>query len=102
VGVTVGTLRYYVEEDCHVELVRVSAGLPPTGSALTVDVNLNGVTMFTTQANRPKLNPGQNTSTATPDVTLIPAGSYLTLDVDAVGSTYSGGQLVVQIRTGRA
>lgn len=98
-GTSVGTARIYNDtgKDLTFGLIRASVGTAPAGSALIVDVNLNGATIFTTQANRPTIAPATNTDTATPDVTTWTAGSYLTVDVDQVGSTTAGSDLVVQV-----
>ena len=65
-------------------LTRSSAG---AAGSTTVDLNLNGTTMYTTQANRPTIafNDADNKVQATlPDVVIITAGDVLTLDIDAV------------------
>ena len=75
-------------------------GTAPTGQAILVDVNKNGVTLFTTQANRPTIAAAafQDVSEAVPDVTAIAAGDYLTVDIDQVGSAVLGADLTVNIR----
>jgi hypothetical protein len=78
--------------------VRASVGTAPTGASVIVDVHLNGTTIFTTQGNRPTISPGAFTSgSATPDVTSVAAGDYLTIDIDQVGSTVAGAYLTVQV-----
>jgi hypothetical protein len=76
----------------------------PTGSSLLVDVNKNGTTIFGTQANRPTIAAGATAATVGANtVTAFAAGDYLTVDVDSVGSTVAGSDLVVTIglrRTG--
>jgi hypothetical protein len=68
----------------------------PTGADLIVDVNIDGTTMFTTQGNRPTIEATENSGTSgTPDVTTIADGSYLTFDIDQVGSTIPGADLVI-------
>jgi len=50
-----------------------------------VDINLNGTTIFTTQANRPKLTSGQTKSTGTAiDVVDVSSEDDLTLDIDSL------------------
>lgn len=81
---------------CAVTAVNVllNAGIGPTGSDLTIDVHLDGVTIFTTQANRPKITAGNTSSeSVAPDITAIPAKSLLTFIVDTIGSTIPGGKL---------
>jgi hypothetical protein len=76
--------------------VRAACGTAPTGASLKFDVNKNGTTMFTTQANRPEIAiSGTSSSAATPDVTAIAAGDLITVDVDQVGSTIAGSNAVV-------
>lgn len=71
----------------------------PSGAAIIIDLNINGVTAYTTQANRPTIAAGANASTETvPDVTAIAAGDYLTVDIDQVGSTAAGADLTVVVR----
>lgn len=105
-AVSVGTGRHRLYNDTTSALtiagVRASVGTAPTGSALTVDVNRNGTTIFSTQANRPSIAAGSNTSgkVTAMDVTDFAIGDYLTVDVDAAGT---GAQdLVVQILVTRA
>lgn len=99
-GTSVGTSRIYNDsgKDMTLLMVRASVGTAPTGAAVVVDVNLNGTTIFTTQSARPTIAVSTNTVTATPAVTVWPNGGYLTVDVDQVGSTVAGSDLVVQVR----
>lgn len=96
-----GTFRIYNDSGVAWTIlsVRASAGTAPTGAALTVDVNLNGTTIYGTQANQPSIPAGQNTSgkASGHSVTLWPDGGYVTVDVDAVGSTTPGADLTVQV-----
>lgn len=64
----------------------------PTGADLIVDINKNGTTIFTTQANRPKISAGSNSGeSGTPNITSINKGDRLSVDTDQVGSTIPGG-----------
>lgn len=77
-----------------VELLRQHAG--STGTT-TVDVNKNGTTIFTTQANRPSVasTDGDNaTDSAVPDVMSFAAGDIITIDIDTVET--SAETLIVQ------
>lgn len=79
--------------------VAASIDTAPTGSAVIVDVNKNGTTIFTTQANRPQVAAGANASAdAVPDVTALAVGDYLTVDIDQVGSTTPGANLTVVVQ----
>lgn len=97
-----GTHRLYLEGSYLVESVRASVGTAPTGSGVTVDVNKNGTTIYTTQSARPQIAAGASTATGnSPAVTTLTAGDYLTVDVDAIGSTVAGADLTVAIRLRR-
>lgn len=93
--------RWYNRTGVTITLIGVwvSAGVVPTGADLVIDVNKNGTTVFTTQANRPKVTASTNGGvlSATPDVTSVADGDYLTVDVDQVGSTAVGADLVVGV-----
>jgi hypothetical protein len=79
--------------------VRASVGTAPTGAALIVDINKNGTTIFTTQANRPTIAAAANTSgnVTAIDITTVAAGEFLTVDIDQTGSTVTGADLTVQL-----
>ena len=71
-------------------------GKAPTGADIILDVNLNGTTMYSTQANRPKVTAGSTYGAfATPNTTAIAAGDLITIDVDQVGSTLPGGVVTI-------
>jgi hypothetical protein len=75
-----------------------SVGTAPTGASLIVDINKNGTTIFTTQANRPTIAAGTNfAESGTPAVTTWADGDYVTFDVDQIGSTVAGSDLVVAL-----
>lgn len=74
----------------------------PTGASVLIDVNKNGTTIFTTQSNRPTIAVSTNgDASGTPDVTSVTTGDYLTVDVDQIGSTVAGSDLVVSVRMQR-
>lgn len=82
--------------------VTIRTGTGPTGSALTVDVNKNGTTIFTGGTGRPSIAAGSKSNTSSaPAVNTLAAGDYLTVDVDAIGSTVPGSDLVVIINLSR-
>lgn len=94
-----GTMRWRVPVALTIQHVRLACNTAPTGAAILVDVNKNGTTIFTTQANRPTIAASANAETATiaPDVTALAAGNYLTVDIDQVGSTVAGADLTIVI-----
>ena len=64
----------------------------PIGADLIVDINKNGITIFTTQPNRPKITDGSNSGeSGTPDIISLAKGDRLSVDIDQVGSTTPGG-----------
>lgn len=79
--------------------VWVSAGVVPTGADIIVDVNINGTTIYSTQANRPTVPATTNGGaiSATPNTTAVAVGDYFTVDIDQIGSTIPGGRIVVGI-----
>lgn len=97
---TIGTTRLYNDTGVAWQIISVRAQVEeaPTGAAVVIDVNLGGTTIFTTQANRPQIAAGQNYGAkAVPDVTAVPDGSYLTVDIDSVGTITYGADLTIQI-----
>lgn len=102
---TVGKARFIVPPGnwsiASVQGIIVTAS---AGSAVTVDVNKNGTTIFTTQANRLSI-PAGNTSVQTAaasDVTAVTGGDTISVDIDAVGSSTAGSDLSIQIVLKRA
>jgi hypothetical protein len=93
-------LRFYVEDASVITQVRASLGTAPVGQAAILDINKNGSSIFTSSPH-PQVADGAHTGTATPDVTGLAPGDYLTIDVDQVGLTTTGSDLVVQVRVRR-
>lgn len=82
-----------------IEEVFIEVKTAPTDANIIVDVNKNGTTIFTTQGNRPEITAGSNTGTSgAPDVTALAKDDAVTIDVDQVGSTIAGADLVVMVR----
>lgn len=73
----------------------------PTGASVILDVDKNGTTIFTNQANRPTIA-ASATATASEvtnmDITSYAAGDKIRVNVDQVGSTIAGSNLTVMIR----
>jgi hypothetical protein len=99
--VEAGSHRLYNDSGAPWQIlsVRASVGLAPTGAAVIIDINIDGSTIFTTQANRPTIAASGNTSgkVTNMDIATVPVGSYLTVDIDQIGSTIAGSDLTVQI-----
>lgn len=98
---TTGKGRWYNDtgQTLVITGVRASVGTPPSGASIIVDVNLGGTTIFTTQGNRPTIPaPGSTSGKVTNmNVTSWPSGTYLSVDVDQIGSVLAGADLTVQI-----
>lgn len=96
-----GTFAWYNDTGVPltVRSVRATVNVAPTGAAVLVDVNLSGVTVFTTQAGRPTIAAGAKTSgkVTAMNTTTVPDGGYITVDIDQVGSSVAGSDLTVQI-----
>jgi len=75
---------------------------PPSGDDIILDANLNGTTIFTTQDNRPRIVNGESKTSGievtTMDITQVAAGDLLTVNIDQVGSSFAGSNLVVVVR----
>lgn len=97
----VGTMRLYNDTAAAwtIQGVRASVGTAPTGASIIIDVNVNDTTIFTTQANRPTITASNFTSgkITNMNVTSIAVGNYITVDIDQVGSTIAGSDLVIQL-----
>ena len=95
---TAGTVRLYVPWACTITNVRTMVGTAPVGASLIADLNIDGTTAFTTQGNRPTIAASAYADLdAVPDVTAISANSYLTLDVDQIGSGTAGSDIIMQV-----
>lgn len=78
--------------------VKAYVNSAPTGASLIVDVNKNGTTIFGTQANRPTVAAGANAATVGANsVTTYVDGDLLSVDIDQIGSTVAGSDLVVVV-----
>jgi hypothetical protein len=72
------------------EVIVHSTGAGVGGTSNIVDVNINGTTIYTTQANRPTLllaDTGMYTEAGEPQVTAVKAGDIISYDVDQVTTT---------------
>ncbi len=86
--------------------VALTANTPPTGAAAIIDVNKAAAaslatlsTIYTTQGNRPTIADGAYAGAETvPDVAAFAAGDHMTVDIDQIGSTVAGADLVVHVR----
>lgn len=97
---TTGKVRWYNRTGRTLTIVGawVAANTAPTTQAILADVNKNGTTIFTTQANRPTTTVGNGGGlSAAPDVTSLADGDYLTVDIDQVGTGTAGADVTVGV-----
>ena len=81
------------------EVYLLAKTAPGVDKTLTVDVNKGGVTIFTTQANRPSLTATNKTATSgTPDVTTFVKNDLFTIDVDVSTAGTTVADVIVLIR----
>lgn len=88
---TIATLannaQWYLPVACVFLSGDISLVTASSSGAVTVDINKNGTTIYTTQANRPSLAASATHGTfTTPDVTTFAAGDRIGVDVDAAGT----------------
>ncbi len=96
-------LRLYADASGTIQDARCSVATAPTTGSVTVDFNLNGVTIFTTQSNRPTIAQGTNTDVSgAPDITAYSSGDYFDIDVDVVDAGDTAHDLTCQMRTREA
>ncbi|QLQ37999.1 hypothetical protein [Micromonospora robiginosa] len=100
-AVGTGTYRVYNPAASTLTLRSVVAsigGTAPAGSSLIVQVRVDGTAVFTS-GNRPTITAGNRYSGVASTFVSASwaAGSYLTVDVDQVGSTTAGTRLTVQV-----
>lgn len=90
-----GTKRFYPQTGGTIQGVAAAVATAPDGTAIIVDVNKNGTTIFTAQGDRPAIAPGANFSgVKVPSVTSFVVGDYFTIDRDQIGSQPSGSSSV--------
>jgi len=99
VSASAGTFRLYNDSGVTrvITKIRLTAATAPTGSSLVVDINKGGTSLFSSTAHQPTLAAAATTVTVVPDTTTWEDGTYLTADVDSVGSTVAGADIVVNI-----
>ena len=95
---TVGA-RFYFDKAVTIDKVEASVSVAPTDASLIVDVHKNGTTIFTTQGNRPAILTTAFFATqgGAPEVTAIADGDYLQVQIDQIGSTLPGEDVVVTV-----
>lgn len=92
--------RYVAPQALTIVKCWLIARTAPTGAAILIDINKNGSTIWSTQANRATIAAAATTgNTTTFNTTALAAGDYLDLDIDQIGSTVAGVDLTVVIET---
>ena len=72
-----------VDRDCIIDRIYTHLETAPgAGKTLTVDVNWNGSTIFTTQANRPSITGTNVTGQGIPNQVVLSKDDKLTMDID--------------------
>ena len=95
-----GGLRYTNRAGAALTLreVHLAVNTAPVGAAVIVDVNLNGTSIFASPADRPQVAAGAYAGSSVLISTSAWAeNAYLTVDVDQVGSSAPGADLVVTV-----
>ncbi len=92
------SMRWYIHAASTIVGVQASLMTAPAASSVIVDVNKNGTTIFTTQANRPTIATSgfYSGNVTNMDVTSLAAGDYLSVDIDQIGT--NAANLLVVIR----
>ena len=72
--------------------VNITVSVAPVGSTAIFDVNINGTTIYTTQANRATIAAAatESTEAAAPEAAFVTNGDLISLDCDQVGSSTAG------------
>lgn len=98
--VTSGPLKFYnrLGVDLTILEVHITVETAPTGAAIIADLHEDGTTVFTNQAHRPQIAISGLTGVTTDiDVATWTNGSYLSPEIDQVGSTIAGANLVMTV-----
>ncbi len=97
-----GTFRWYNDTTVPLDFlsVRITIGTASTSGTPTVDVNVNGTSIYGTQSARPTIAVGALTSGKNVGFTTatLAVGGYLTADIDVAGT--GAADLIVQIDLG--
>lgn len=76
--------------------VFIAVGVAPTGSSIVVDVNKNGVSVFS--GPKPTIPAGQHISEPISIAVLILPTDNIQVDIDDTGSNFPGENLTVELR----
>jgi hypothetical protein len=97
-SVAAGKAIFRVPFACTIKAMTIAVDATSAGSSQIFDVNKNGTTLFTTQANRPTVAAAAvSASVALPDVKTLALGDVITVDCDQVGSGTAGTGFTIAI-----
>ena len=96
-----------VEADCMATIIpqvmritgiKAVVSTAPVGANVILDINVNGTSVYTTQANRPNIADGATSVTASlPNIVDLVLGDVISVDVDQIGITTAGANLSIVI-----
>lgn len=88
-----------ITKDTQIESVYAYVKTTGSASSTIIDVNLNGTTIYTTQANRPTIayNDANGWVTTTPDILTFTAGDIITVDIDQIATGASDLVVVLSV-----
>lgn len=94
------TIQGVAPKDLVITKAYASVKTAPTGANLIIDINKNGTSIWaSTQANRLTVTTGNSSGTQTSfDTTTLSEQDLITIDIDQVGSTIAGADLVVLLK----
>jgi hypothetical protein len=91
----------YLVSDGKILAARAYGSTAPTGSEVQIDVNYNGVSIWTATSSQLILAAGSTSTSVTAFVTTnVTAGGTMIIDIDKIGATTPGGNVTVQIEVG--
>lgn len=97
-SVAAGVARVPIPFAARLIGVAAAVNTAPVGSAITLDVNVNGTTVFTNQAQRPGIAAGVNSAVVSlSQPATLAVGDMVSVDVDAIGSGTAGSDLGVSL-----
>lgn len=98
--VTDGTSRLPILGGTYsVQSVLAMVGEAPQGADIIVDLKKNGTSIYGSQAAKPSILAGTTVTTGgNHEATEVTTGDYLTVDINQVGSTNPGSDLVVAVQ----
>lgn len=95
--VGVAVTKFPLSRDIYIQDVKAACGNAPVGAAAVFNLQLMGTDLFT--AAKPTVPDGQLVGpNVVPTTTFCPAGAYLQVEVEQIGSSYPGYSATLVIR----